>query len=284
MQVNIIKGGFLPTRATSEAAGYDLFAPVNGRVKSKDRLVVDLKFRLYLKPGTYGQIYGRSGHALRHGLAVLGGVIDSDYRGEVKVILHNTGSEHFDFKRGDRIAQLVIHQIVLDTPKVTTLFPDEEDTSVYIPKLLQDDPEDSGAVYSTAGLAVKESAAVVEPPPAEFPDSALSMPEVPETPAPTPELASVLSPDLVESMLSALDETTDNVAADLSQHPEITEPEPQQPSSSADAVADVAVVEPPAPEPASLEHSSESAVESAVKKPRAPAKKRGKAGFGSTGV
>ncbi len=273
MQVNILKGGFLPTRATSEAAGYDLFAPVNGRVKSKDRLIVDLKFRLYLKPGTYGQIYGRSGHALRHGLAVLGGVIDSDYRGEVKVILHNTGSEHFDFKRGDRIAQLVIHQIVLDTPKVTVLFPDEEDTSVYIPKLLQDDPEDSGAVYIAPGLSTKDCGAVTsEPPPAEFPDLVLEItdpeplllgiPEVPETPASTPELKSVVVPEFVELLLSALDSSAPDLSSE--QIPEITE------LNTSQSVAELSV---------SLEQPSESA----VKKARAPAKKRGKSGFGSTG-
>ena len=143
----------------------------------------------------------------------------------------------------------MVHQIVLDTPKVSALFPDEVDNSIYIPKLLQDDPEDSGAVYTTPGLPVEETVSI-EPPSAEFPDLASEIPEVPETPSSTPELASFLSSEIAETLLSALGETANNTTPiELNQE----QPAPEQPD------------------------------ESAVKKPRAPPKKRGKAGFGSTG-
>ncbi len=60
---------------------------------------------LSLPQGTYGRIAPRSGLALRNGISIGGGVIDSDYRGEVKVIIHNLdGKEDFQIKIGDRIA------------------------------------------------------------------------------------------------------------------------------------------------------------------------------------
>jgi len=69
---------------------------------------------LAIPPGYEGQIRPRSGLALRHGLTILNapGTIDSDYRGEVGVVVANLGSEPFRVSRGDRIAQLVIAPVV----------------------------------------------------------------------------------------------------------------------------------------------------------------------------
>ena len=60
--------------------------------------------------GYYGRIAPRSGLALRDGIGVLGGVVDSGYRGEIGVILINSGSRDFDFYKGDRVAQLIIEK------------------------------------------------------------------------------------------------------------------------------------------------------------------------------
>jgi len=104
----------LPTRATAESAGYDLRAFVPDEspltLAPLGRALVPTGLRLALPPGTEGQIRPRSGLALKHGLTVLNapGTIDSDYRGEVKVLLINLGTEPVTLRRGDRIAQLVV--------------------------------------------------------------------------------------------------------------------------------------------------------------------------------
>lgn len=75
-----------------------------------ERALVPTGFRLAIPLGFEGQVRPRSGLALRHGITVPNapGTIDADYRGELQVILANTGAEAFVIKRGDRIAQLVI--------------------------------------------------------------------------------------------------------------------------------------------------------------------------------
>ncbi|MGB6854695.1 MAG: dUTP diphosphatase, partial [Thermoanaerobaculia bacterium] len=75
-----------------------------------ERLLVPTGLILELPPGWEGQVRPRSGLAVRHGIGLLNspGTIDSDYRGEVRVLLVNLGSEPFVVRRGDRIAQLVV--------------------------------------------------------------------------------------------------------------------------------------------------------------------------------
>lgn len=98
-----------PIRKTEGAAGFDLFydgedidfAPGEQRILSTG-------VSLEIIGGYYGQIAPRSGLALEYGIIVLGGIIDSDYRGEVKVILKNTGEKLWILRQGDRIAQLLI--------------------------------------------------------------------------------------------------------------------------------------------------------------------------------
>ena len=102
----------LPSRATPGAAGYDLCAAVQTDliVASGDRALVPTGFCISIPPDYEGQIRPRSGLALEHGILVPNapGTIDSDYRGELKVIVLNTGEKAFAIRRGDRIAQLVI--------------------------------------------------------------------------------------------------------------------------------------------------------------------------------
>ena len=102
----------LPTPATPGSAGFDLAAAVVGEcvVEPGERLLVPTGFAIAVPEGYEAQVRPRSGLALRHGIVVPNapGTIDSDYRGEVKVIVMNTGPEPFVIKRGDRIAQLVV--------------------------------------------------------------------------------------------------------------------------------------------------------------------------------
>ncbi|MBA3726554.1 MAG: dUTP diphosphatase [Armatimonadetes bacterium] len=101
---------FLPEYATDLAAGMDLKANESCRLEPGERKAVATGLRVAIPPGYEGQIRPRSGLALRHGLSIPNapGTIDADYRGEVKVILINLGSEPVAVNRGDRIAQLVI--------------------------------------------------------------------------------------------------------------------------------------------------------------------------------
>ena len=102
----------LPARATPGAAGVDLAAAVDGELVLEPgaRARVPTGLRVAIPPGYEGQVRPRSGLALRHGVTLPNapGTIDSDYRGEVQVILHNGGDRAVVIRRGDRIAQLVI--------------------------------------------------------------------------------------------------------------------------------------------------------------------------------
>jgi len=102
----------LPAPATAGAAGVDLAAAVDGELVLEPgaRVLVPTGLALAIPPGFEGQVRARSGLALRHGIVLPNapGTIDSDYRGELQVILWNAGREPFRVARGDRIAQLVI--------------------------------------------------------------------------------------------------------------------------------------------------------------------------------
>ena len=105
----------LPRRATPGASGFDLHAAVDGEIvlAPGQRELVPTGLAIALPPGCEGQIRARSGLALRHGILLPNapGTVDSDYRGELRVILMNAGSEPFAIRRGDRIAQLVIARV-----------------------------------------------------------------------------------------------------------------------------------------------------------------------------
>jgi dUTP pyrophosphatase len=99
----------LPTYATEHAAGMDVVAAEELTLAPGARHAVATGFAIAIPAGYEVQVRPRSGLALKHGITCLNtpGTIDSDYRGEVKVILANLGAEPFEIRRGDRIAQLV---------------------------------------------------------------------------------------------------------------------------------------------------------------------------------
>ena len=108
----------LPSYETSEAAGMDLRAAVPEdaplTLKPGARELVPTGFAMAIPPGFEAQIRPRSGLALKHGLSLVNapGTIDSDYRGEIKIILINQGDEDFEISRGMRIAQMVIAPVL----------------------------------------------------------------------------------------------------------------------------------------------------------------------------
>ncbi len=99
----------LPAYATVHAAGMDVVAAETLTLEPGRRHAVATGFAIAIPDGYEVQVRPRSGLALKHGITCLNtpGTIDSDYRGEVKVILANLGAEPFEVKRGERIAQLV---------------------------------------------------------------------------------------------------------------------------------------------------------------------------------
>lgn len=99
---------------TPGAAGMDLYSDEDVAIFGGDRVAVSTGIALEIPPGFEGQIRPRSGLAIKHGVTVLNapGTIDSDYRGEVKVLLVNHDHSAHIVHRGDRIAQLVIAPVV----------------------------------------------------------------------------------------------------------------------------------------------------------------------------
>jgi dUTP pyrophosphatase len=108
-----LDGGQAPEYMTSNAAGCDVKSVDSLFLQPGETRVVRTGIALEIPTGYECQVRSRSGLAARHSVAVLNspGTIDADYRGEVKVILHNHGHETFEIKSGDRIAQLVFAQV-----------------------------------------------------------------------------------------------------------------------------------------------------------------------------
>jgi len=106
-----IEGGVLPEYASEGAAGADLRAREALAIPPGGRAAVPPGLRLALPTGYVGLVWPRSGLAVRHGIDTLAGVIDSDYRGEVRVVLVNHGQEPFQIAPGDRLAQLLIQRV-----------------------------------------------------------------------------------------------------------------------------------------------------------------------------
>ena len=120
----------LPERATAGSSGVDLRAAIveNLFVRPGERVLVPTGLSVAIPVGFEWQVRPRSGLAIREGITVLNtpGTIDSDYRGEVCVILVNLGSEDITIKRGDRIAQAVLSAVISPVIRQVGELPDTE--------------------------------------------------------------------------------------------------------------------------------------------------------------
>ncbi len=103
----------LPHYQTAGSAGMDVRAAADLTLEVGQTKLVPTGFAMEIPPGTEVQLRPRSGLALKHSLTMLNSpaTIDSDYRGEVGVILTNLGQQPFEIKRGDRIAQMVVARV-----------------------------------------------------------------------------------------------------------------------------------------------------------------------------
>jgi dUTP pyrophosphatase len=111
IEIRVDGKGSLPEYATEGAAGADLRAAEAVTLVPGARAAVATGISVEIPPGHVGLVWPRSGLAVRQGIDTLAGVIDSDYRGEVKVILVNHGAEPVAIAAGDRIAQLLVQPV-----------------------------------------------------------------------------------------------------------------------------------------------------------------------------
>lgn len=110
------KNAIAPVCQHTNDAGFDLTSIENGVIPPRDRKAVSIGIKITVPVGTYGRIAPRSGLSLRNGIETGAGVIDRGYTGTVKVILYNHSDKSFEYKVGDRIAQLIIE--VIENPTV----------------------------------------------------------------------------------------------------------------------------------------------------------------------
>ena len=114
LKIKVVNTGHqqLPAYATSQSAGMDLRANIDGQIVLKpfERRLIPTGLHIALPVGFEAQIRPRSGLALKHGITVLNspGTVDADYRGEVMVLLVNLSQEEFIINDGERIAQMII--------------------------------------------------------------------------------------------------------------------------------------------------------------------------------
>lgn len=117
----------LPVRATSGSVGYDLVAAHPIVIPRHCNGLVQTDLAIIIPQGHYGRIAPRSGLALREKIDVGAGVIDTDYRGPVGVVLFNHSDNDFHIKRGDKIAQLILEKIsILDVQESDWVINDED--------------------------------------------------------------------------------------------------------------------------------------------------------------
>lgn len=101
----------LPTYSRDGDAGLDLHAIETIVIPPQERRLIATGIAMAIPEGYAGLIWDRSGMAAKHGLKSLGGVIDSNYRGELKVVLHNLSAKPFTVEKGMHIAQLLIQPV-----------------------------------------------------------------------------------------------------------------------------------------------------------------------------
>jgi dUTP pyrophosphatase len=106
----------LPSRGSVFSAGLDIYSIDDVRIEAKQRYLARTGLSVAIPEGFYGRVAPRSGLAIKNGLDVLAGVIDSDYRGELCCALYNSGDEIIVLAAESKICQLIIEKIITPTP------------------------------------------------------------------------------------------------------------------------------------------------------------------------
>ena len=131
----------VPVRSSEHAAGYDLSAAYDSVVPARGKALIMTDLQMAIPLGHYGRVAPRSGLAWKFSIDTGAGVIDSDYRGNVGVLLFNYSDKDFEVKRGDRVAQLILERISL--PPIQVVDNDES---------LEETERGEGGFGSTGGF------------------------------------------------------------------------------------------------------------------------------------
>ena len=125
MKIMLSPGAIAPTRGSAGAAGYDLYANEDVTIGETEFTPVSTGVSVAIPPGHYGRIAPRSGLAAKYGIIIGGGVIDEDYRGELKVLM-SCLQGLYDVSRGERIAQLILEKITTPELEIVTSLDDTD--------------------------------------------------------------------------------------------------------------------------------------------------------------
>jgi len=109
----LTENAYAPTKGSIRAAGFDLYSAYDYVIPAKGKGMCATDIQVAIPDGCYGRVAPRSGLAVKNFIDVGAGVVDSDYRGNVQIVLFNFGESEFVVKRGDRVAQLICEKIEL---------------------------------------------------------------------------------------------------------------------------------------------------------------------------
>ncbi len=101
----------LPRYAHPHDAGMDFFASETVTLQPNERKLIPTGIAMAIPPGYVGLLWDKSGMAANFGLKTMGGVIDSGYRGEIRIVIHNLSDKPYTFERGTKIAQMLIQPV-----------------------------------------------------------------------------------------------------------------------------------------------------------------------------
>lgn len=125
MRVMLDEDALMPIRAHEEDAGFDLFSPVDFTVPAHGYAFVDTGVHIELPYDTCGKVCSKSGLNRYHGITA-DGTIDEGYTGPIGVTLHNSDDSPYEFKRGDKVAQVVVERIIRPRLVVSDWLPETE--------------------------------------------------------------------------------------------------------------------------------------------------------------
>ncbi|MFA6430671.1 MAG: dUTP diphosphatase [Candidatus Paceibacterota bacterium] len=112
----LIEDAIIPKYATKDDAGMDLFAIENVELEPMQRAQIGTGIAMEIPEGHVGLIWDKSGLSHKFGIKTLGGVVDSGYRGEIKIGVINLGKEKYVFEKGHKVAQMIIQK--KETPEI----------------------------------------------------------------------------------------------------------------------------------------------------------------------
>lgn len=111
MKIKLLENGIMPTRATNGSAGYDIYSPIDVVVPARGKIVVQSNICLEIPQGYAVDIRSRSGLAFKSDIEAFHGLIDSDFRGSLGILLRNFGDKDVEIKKGERMAQFIIQSV-----------------------------------------------------------------------------------------------------------------------------------------------------------------------------